>query len=245
MKEISILLDEVHQLQGITRLLANMLKHSREPDGLVSAAADTYPYAKAEVLQSAERILADAPPPTTGNCGHCAQPYGSWRATWQAPWQRVPDTDDDWQCTECKYYCSRGKYPSHFGHAQDCSYSAWPIIKRAEDAENELVTLNENIENAEYACTDTQPTWKHRCYKIMEALGFNYGDPDWLMPDDRNKLEAAEQLAQIYLDDYDRQRETVQRLSELLSDAVEDETEFETEWNILVRTELKALGEKK
>jgi hypothetical protein len=78
-KEISILLDEIHEIQGITRLLATMLSDSSAPEGLRFAMADTYSYAKAEVLQSAERVLHNAPKPTTGRCGHCAQSYGTER----------------------------------------------------------------------------------------------------------------------------------------------------------------------
>jgi hypothetical protein len=64
----------------------------------------------------------------------------------KVPWRRVPDTDKDYQCSECKNYCSRGKYPTHFGHTNDCSYSAYPIIERAEKAEA-LVTDYRNDMN--------------------------------------------------------------------------------------------------
>lgn len=50
----------------------------------------------------------------------------------------------------------------------------------------------ERIENASQAAAETQPSWKHRCYAIMSALGFDYGDPDWVMPDEQKKLEVAE-----------------------------------------------------
>jgi hypothetical protein len=54
------------------------------------------------------------------------------------------------------------------------------------------------IENAHMAATDTQPTWKHRCYYIMEALGADYGDPDWVMPDDRKEVERLRELLKYF-----------------------------------------------
>lgn len=54
-----------------------------------------------------------------------------------------------------------------------------------------LTDLEEQIENAQIAASETQPSWKHRCHMILGALGLDYGDPDWIMPGDRKKLEAA------------------------------------------------------
>jgi len=68
---------KVEERNNLIRLLSGMLKHAGTPSGLISAAADTYDYKKAEVLETAERLLANEPAPTTGRCGHCAQPYGS------------------------------------------------------------------------------------------------------------------------------------------------------------------------
>ena len=58
-----------------------------------------------------------------------------------------------------------------------------------------ILELEEMLENAAIAAADTSPSWKHRCYSIMGALGFDYGDPDWLMPGERRRLDAA--LARI------------------------------------------------
>lgn len=55
-------------------------------------------------------------------------------------------------------------------------------------------TPEERIENAQMAASETQPSWKHRCYAIMGALGLDYGDPDWEMPDDRKR--SQERLVQ-------------------------------------------------
>ncbi|MNU30501.1 hypothetical protein D3C71_190010 [compost metagenome] len=54
-----------------------------------------------------------------------------------------------------------------------------------------LADLEARIENAHMAASETQPSWKHRCYAILGALGADYGDPDWIMPGERRKLEAA------------------------------------------------------
>jgi hypothetical protein len=54
------------------------------------------------------------------------------------PWRRVPETDDDWQCIECKYYVSCGIYPGGWGHKADCKWNVvGPIIKRAEESEKQ------------------------------------------------------------------------------------------------------------
>ena len=57
--------------------------------------------------------------------------------------------------------------------------------------DKELAALRERIDNAAQASAETQPDWKHRCFRIMSALGFDYGDPDWVMPDERKRIDAA------------------------------------------------------
>lgn len=54
-----------------------------------------------------------------------------------------------------------------------------------------LGDLEQRIENAHMAASETQPSWKHRCHAILGALGADYGDPDWMMPGERRKLDAA------------------------------------------------------
>lgn len=61
---------------------------------------------------------------------------------------------------------------------------------RAADAVR-ISELEQRIESASIAASETAPSWKHRCHRILGALGFDYGDPDWLMPGDRRRLEAA------------------------------------------------------
>lgn len=68
-----------------------------------------------------------------------------------------------------------------------------------------LEELEAKIENATYAASETQPTWHHRCNKIMAALGYDYGDANWMMPDEKRRLADAE--ADIF------------RLKSLLTDA--------------------------
>ena len=85
-------------------------------------------------------------------------------------------------------------------HAEGCEIER--LQSRVDELEN-------NIENACLAAAETQPSWKHRCYQILDALGFDYGDPDCVMPDDRKRiseLEAAlredKRLAGESLDDF-------------------------------------------
>ena len=60
------------------------------------------------------------------------------------PWRRVLDTDDDWQCIECKHIVSRGIYPSNWAHADDCRHNdIRPVLLRAESAETELKQAQE------------------------------------------------------------------------------------------------------
>lgn len=61
---------------------------------------------------------------------------------------------------------------------------------RRSDAE-ELIELRGMIKNAVQAASETQPSHKHRCVMIMAALGYDYGDADWLMPGDLRRLDAA------------------------------------------------------
>jgi hypothetical protein len=60
-------------------------------------------------------------------------------------WQLIGETNGvaDWECRECKKRVSRGSYPTHLGHKNECSYSAWPIIERAEKAEAALGSVHE------------------------------------------------------------------------------------------------------
>lgn len=60
------------------------------------------------------------------------------------------------------------------------------------EAADRIAELEEKIENANQAASETQPDWRHRCYRILSALGFDYGDPDFMMPDEVKKLKTAE-----------------------------------------------------
>jgi hypothetical protein len=51
--------------------------------------------------------------------------------------------------------------------------------------------LQTMIDNAQQAASETQDSWKHRCYAIMAALGLDYGDVDWVMPDERKQIDNA------------------------------------------------------
>ncbi len=68
--------------------------------------------------------------------------------------------------------------------------SAQVEVMRADDFAR-ISELEESIASAHLAASETQPSWKHRCHAILGALGADYGDPDWMMPGDRRKLEAA------------------------------------------------------
>jgi hypothetical protein len=56
----------------------------------------------------------------------------------------------------------------------------------------------EQFENFTYAFSETAPDWKTRCYRMGNAFGFDFGDPDWLIPDQRRKLEIAENRLQAF-----------------------------------------------
>lgn len=51
--------------------------------------------------------------------------------------------------------------------------------------------LRERIDSALAAASETHPSWKHRCTTIMAALGYDFGDPDWIMPGELRRLDAA------------------------------------------------------
>ena len=51
--ELETLRERVRELEGLVRQLAEKFKQSEPPRGLISAAADMYPYMKGEILQMA------------------------------------------------------------------------------------------------------------------------------------------------------------------------------------------------
>lgn len=61
--------------------------------------------------------------------------------------------------------------------------------------------------------SETQPTWKHRCYRMAAALGIECGEPDWLMPDDRNKLKEAQNALTLATTAMDLAREVIKSKS--------------------------------
>lgn len=76
------------------------------------------------------------------------------------------------------------------GEAVEELFSASQISDMRSDLAR-LADLEESVENAHMAASETQPSWKHRCHYILSALGADYGDPDWMMPGDLRKLDAA------------------------------------------------------
>lgn len=77
------------------------------------------------------------------------------------------------------------------GEAVEPIYTAAQIEQLRQHDRTLLALLQESVDAAAQAASETRPSWKHRCYSIMSALGLDYGDPDWLMPDERKKLVAA------------------------------------------------------
>jgi hypothetical protein len=77
------------------------------------------------------------------------------------------------------------------GEAVEALYTATQVGEMRRSDVEALEGLQEQIENAVMAASETQPTHKHRCVRIMAALGYDYGDPDWLMPSDVRRLDAA------------------------------------------------------
>lgn len=80
--------------------------------------------------------------------------------------------------------------------ADKSDMSARELLTMEEAKTEELVArvaeLEKLIDKAQIAASETQPSWKHRCYAILAALGLDYGDPDWEMPDEQRRREAAE-----------------------------------------------------
>ena len=69
----------------------------------------------------------------------------------RGPWRLVKSDDILWMCSECGHQVSRGMYPTHLGHANTCSYSAYPILKHVEEAErlrNEALAAVERARKA-------------------------------------------------------------------------------------------------
>lgn len=77
------------------------------------------------------------------------------------------------------------------GENVEALYTAGQVDEMRRSDVAALEELQEKIENAVMAASETQPTHKHRCVRIMGALGYDYGDPDWLTPGDVRRLDAA------------------------------------------------------
>lgn len=77
------------------------------------------------------------------------------------------------------------------GETVEPVYTASQVeVARSKDAA-EIARWAEALDEATTAASETQPSWKHRCVAIMGALGMDFGDPDWMLPGDRHRLEAA------------------------------------------------------
>lgn len=70
-------------------------------------------------------------------------------------------------------------------------YSASQVNEILKRGQQVVDGLRDRIEGAVIAASETQPTHKHRCTMIMAALGYDYGDPDWMMPGELRRLDAA------------------------------------------------------
>jgi hypothetical protein len=77
------------------------------------------------------------------------------------------------------------------GETVEPLYTATQINELRRDDALELEDFRQKIESAVMAASETQPTHKHRCVQIMGALGYDYGDPDWLTPGELRRLDAA------------------------------------------------------
>lgn len=66
------------------------------------------------------------------------------------------------------------------------------------ELENKIDDMEDKLENFTYAFSETVPDWKTRCYRMGSALGYDFGDPDWLLPDQRNKYDEMEQKLKAF-----------------------------------------------
>lgn len=77
------------------------------------------------------------------------------------------------------------------GETVEALFTASQVEEMRRADSEALSELRSMIENAVQAASETQPSHKHRCVMIMAALGYDYGDADWLMPGDLRRLDAA------------------------------------------------------
>lgn len=63
---------------------------------------------------------------------------------------------------------------------------------RAVEADQEtfghIENIAERVDSFSMAAAETQPSWEHRCHAMGAALGYDYGDVDWIMPDTRSHV---------------------------------------------------------
>lgn len=60
-------------------------------------------------------------------------------------------------------------------------------------------SAKQRIEDAAQAASETQKSWKHMCYAITDALGLDFGDPEFELPHDyERKMAALEKVVTAY-----------------------------------------------
>lgn len=121
------------------------------------------------------------------------------------PWEHVGETNGvaDWKCRECGHCVSRGIYPTHLSHEKDCSYSAWPIIDRAEQAEAKVARLEREL--ADYKRLGTDHEAAHiACLRGVVAL----------------RADDALHVAGISRNELDSLRERIRALEQRINEAL-------------------------
>ena len=118
--------------------------------------------------------------------------------------EKCPDFNAN--CPTCKAWAEIEQLQNEVKTWQNHAKTAiWSDSEECKLLSAEVEKLTEAIENAQMASAETQPSWKHRCYRIMGALGIDCGDPDWLMPDERREITTL--------------RAEVERLQKAMGDA--------------------------
>jgi len=67
-----------------------------------------------------------------------------------------------------------------------------------EELEEKVEKFEDMLEEFSYAYSETAPDWKTRCYRMGTAMGCDFGDPDWLLPDERRKHEECQQKLEAF-----------------------------------------------
>jgi hypothetical protein len=185
---------------------------------------------------------------------------GQWWASWDTslPTEEDPELlkqaaqafHDDWLS---QFLASEEKHsPKDLGHRLKASEKKNAKLSRdLKAARKRVVELEQRIEDAVEAVSETAPSYKHHLTAAMSALGRDFEDPDWELPNVakrsdalqaqvnaaearlmgmdllRDALQACHATSQAALEGAGQEKHALQQVMECTRSVIEDLDEFD------------------